>query len=200
MVSTSDDREPDDALVEDQLSELLSPVGEKIVREIEQKRLGGWTERACITYARDELGVPEPLARRYLAIIHKSWETRTKTYDEICRQRDLVRARMWAVYEMAFSDGDAKHALKALEAIAKLDGVNHVGSIDGEISSGHITNHARDNVMTLIHKMRTLAHAHAGQLTPGNTVEVSSGNGHSNGKNGKHHAVIDVDDEDEEDN
>jgi len=187
----------------------------RFMRLLEEKMLEGRQRDVLLTWAM-ELGVPEQTFAEAYRGIKLSWTTKGDTYADICERRDEARARYMLIYRKAMKQSNLATALKAVEKMVELDGLEQPIQINHTLggAQGSITNLAREQVASLVEKMRMLAAKQAGvidrQLTESlDTLQdkvraINDGhvNGKPNGSNGhdpRNAAVIDVGDKDDED-
>ncbi len=164
--------------------------------------LQGRTQKQCQKWAIG-LGLPaekpDDLFFQMWTQIKNSWQSNTLTFADFCDKRDTARARFNDIYNRALACGDGEHqwtpnyqaALRALEGIIKLDGLEAPGQVEITVAAaGQITNSTRDNVMRMIERMKQLAASREAEdpKIGAAIARLEAANGHGNG-----HAVIDVD-------
>ncbi len=196
----------------------LTDAARKAMVILEDMMLEGKSRVEVRKYAIEHLGLNVPKFNALRGLILQSWERTVLGPEHIAFQRNEIRAKMWYIYKLALEDhktaleaqneaaagGFLKLALNTLDHIAELDGLNAPNQLNISVGTAAITNAHRDNVMTLMAKMKNIAEQKfiTSGLQPVQLVkEVRLGeadhpgsNGHgsngSNGSNGKR--VIDI--------
>lgn len=163
----------DDSSVDANDDEKIEPTREsaiqRFMRLLSEMMLEGRTREHLLSWAMS-LGVPEPTFADAYKAVKLSWKTAGATYADLCDQRDINRARLLLIYRKAMKQSNLMAALKAVEKMIDLDGleqpiqINHTLGTVG--TQGSITNLAREQVATLVEKMRVLAAKRAGAADP----------------------------------
>jgi hypothetical protein len=134
-----------------------SPI-EKFMKLLERMMLEGRTEARLRRWAIDEAGIPDEAFSNMYCAIRASWRRNT-SFESFCEQRDLTRARYLNIYVRASRKDNYPMAIRALDSIVKLDGLEQPAQLQIAIATPGtgITNSARDQVSQLVEKMRMLA-------------------------------------------
>lgn len=156
---------------------------EKFVMLLERRMIQGFREKATRLWAAS-FGIEGDTYDRIRAEILRTWKLETKSKEVVDCLRDELRVRYLHVYNLAIGDGQFGAAVRALDSIAKLDGlVQDTTLIDVNVGvSGQITNRSRERVMDLMRKAKELSAASKIIDVPSNG-NGSGSNGH--GANGK---------------
>lgn len=140
--------------------EALSPTGERFAMLLEKRMLEGHSDAANRSWATTSMGVPYERFIRIKALIVRSWSIEASTWEGLCEQRDSARAKYLEIYRLAIERENLPMALRALDSIVKLDGLERepVSPTTVNVSLGTgITNNARETVARLIAKAKDLA-------------------------------------------
>lgn len=108
-------------------------------------------------WAEEELGIDAPTFKKFEALILHVWTEGRVTLESLNARRDLHRTRLTELYLKTLDKDDFKTALKALDSLARFDGLDQPGQLNITLNKGQITNEARSNVMTLLEKMKAMA-------------------------------------------
>lgn len=162
----------------------LSEAAEKFMLLLERRMIEGHSDVTNQHWATVELGVPLESFERLKALILRSWKLEARTYEAICGERDKVRVGYWEIYRRALEKEKLGEALRALDAIARLDGLDQPSQIAVTIGQGAITNQARETIASLLGRMR--------ELSSGKATRSLKGFREANGHTTNGHSVIEV--------
>lgn len=145
----------------DQVAETLYPdPWEKFTVEMEQRMLDGETEISVRRWAVEELGVPIEHFERLKSLILRTWSLGTRTMAEVIEERYQLRAMYLDIHRQAKGKGKFKEAIKALDSLRELMGLDAPSEINLSVGSGEapgqlsITAQARGEFAQLIETMR----------------------------------------------
>lgn len=149
---------------------------EKFVMLLEERMARGYRDTQNRVWAAT-FGIEHEQYDRIRAEILRTWRLETKTVASSSAMRDELRVRLLMVYNLALDKCHFGAAVRALETIAKLDGLLEDSTvIDVTVTAGQITNRSRERVMDLMKKAKELAAARR------QAIDVPSGGG--SGSNG----------------
>lgn len=163
----------------------LSPTMLVVLKELEQRMLKGYASHVNSEWMENEYKIEKDQFRKFEALVLHIWSESGVRVENFVEQRDKHRARYTDIYVKALESGKLATALRALDAISRMDGFDAPQQVNVNLNGRMITSEARTNVVSLLDKMKELAQKSVTSPAPSN--------GHSNGKNGKH--VIDVDED-----
>lgn len=178
----------------------------RFMRLLEERMLGGESRESLLAWACG-LGVPEPTFAEAYKTVRLSWKTAGTTFADLSDKRDVARARYMLIYRKAMKQSNLMAALKAVEKMVDLDGLEQPIQVNHTLggAQGSITNLAREQVASLVDKMRMLAAKQAGVIDRQLNAaldevdrKITGTNGHSktNGHDPRNADVIDVGDDD----
>jgi hypothetical protein len=168
-----------DAATEERIDELLDeqlfPV-ENFLSELEQKLLSGESATKLRIWAKRSYGVDNAAYKRWINVIRSSWVLEGTTTFVAQQRRDELRMMYREIYrESLLGGGDDEPrnlgiALKALDSMAKLDGLT-APDVAIQINNAHpatageLTNRTRARTQELLMLMRERAERHAAGAT-----------------------------------
>lgn len=180
-----------DPFADDEPPEL--PV-EAFAEELERMMIAGHSHYSIKRWAMTAYNVDQGILSRFQEMIRKSWTLESQTIGQVRVRRDHLRVQYYKVYEESMKYGQFLSAVKALDSVAKLDGltapdVNLTQVNIGEGSyQGQITNGVRERIQKLVETMHQRAEQRANQNArierTGQVIDVLPGQ-KKNGTNGK---------------
>lgn len=145
---------------------------ERFVEELERMMIAGHSQMSLLRWAMTSYSVDSTMLSRFQDMVRRSWAIESQTAGQIKARRDNLRLKYLEVYEAAMGAEKFIPAVKALDSIAKLDGlmdpdinltqVNIGQSIQGT-HPGQITNGVRERIQQLSETMRLRAEQRATQ-------------------------------------
>jgi hypothetical protein len=142
---------------------------EQFVEELERMMIAGHSQTSLRSWAMRAYSVDLSMLTRFQDMIRKSWTLESQTIGQIRARRDHLRVQYYKVYEQSMNYGQFLSAVKALDSIAKLDGlsapdVNLTQVNIGEGTyQGQITNGVRERIQKLVETMHLRAEQRANQ-------------------------------------
>lgn len=143
---------------------------ERFVEELEQMMIAGHSINSIRRWAMTSYSVDDSMLTRFRDMIERSWALERQTVGQIKRRRDHLRLKYLQVFEAAMNAEKFMPAVKALDSIAKLDGltdpdvnltqINVASQIQGTYP-GQITNGVRERIQKLMETMRLRAEQRA---------------------------------------
>lgn len=177
MSDPFDDEPLDDPFADEPGGEL--PV-ERFVDELEQMMIAGHSPNSIRRWAMTSYSVNDTDLSRFRDLITRSWTLESQTVGQIRARRDHLRLKYLAVHDAAMAAEKFMPAVKALDSIAKLDGladpdvnltqINLGGAVQGS-HPGQITNGVRERIQKLVETMRTRAEQRA--IGNGRIISIS---------------------------
>lgn len=159
----------------DDEDEILIDDVERFLRDLEHKMTSGQSLTRRRWWAKKEYKINDNALQRYEAIIRGTWRVETTSFAALTERRDHYRQLYMEIYrrEMDIGPngeylGDSKTALKAVDAMTKLDGLT-APDVTVSISAGavgsstveQLTNRTRQRTQELLQVMRERATKHA---------------------------------------
>lgn len=171
-------------------SPVLSETAEKFALLLEKRMVSGHSDTDNRQWAIVEMGVPVESFERIRALILRTWKLEKSTLEAVDAERDRVRAGYWEIYRRAMEKEKLGDALRALDAVARLEGLDQPTRVEIGLNQGGITNAARETISSLIARMQELKSGKAVRSLKAIQEENHRAmNGHANGH---HRTIIDV--------
>jgi hypothetical protein len=143
---------------------------ERFVEELEQMMIAGHSINSIRRWAMTSYSVDDSMLSHFQDMIRRSWALEQQTVGQIRRRRDHLRVKYLQVFDAAMKLDKFMPAVKALDSIAKLDGlaepdvnltqINVGGQVQGA-HSGQITNGVRERIKQLADTMKLRAEQRA---------------------------------------
>ena len=136
---------------------------DKFAEELERMMIAGHSIVSIRRWAKASYRVEEDVLTRIQDMIRRSWALESQTLHQTKARRDALRLKYLEVFERAMYQDKFIPAVKALDSIAKLDGlmspdVNltqiNVGEVAQAPGQTQITNGVRDRIAQLSETMR----------------------------------------------
>lgn len=153
---------------------------ERFVEELEQMMIAGHSPNSIRRWAMTGYSVNDADLQRFKDMIQRSWTLESQTIGQVRRRRDHLRLKYLQVFDAAMAKEKFMPAVKALDSIAKLDGladpdinltqINLGGAVQGS-HPGQITNGVRDRISKLVETMKSRAEQRAN--TNGRIIQIS---------------------------
>lgn len=145
---------------------------EQFVEELERMMIAGHSIVSIRRWAMLGYRVDSEQLTRFQEMVKRSWALESQTMGQIRARRDALRVRYYDVYERAMKQEKFIPAIKALDSIAKLDGLTAPDVTLNQINVGgsgdasgqkpvSITNGVRDRIQQLAETMRLRAEQRA---------------------------------------
>lgn len=134
---------------------------EEFLVELERKIIVGATWRARRLWAKTEYNVDEETVNKVEALIRHGHRIQMIDHSSVFSKREDLRQKYLLIFHDTMEAGDYKNANKALDSLAKLDGLigpdvhNNLNiTVPG---STDVTSQTRDRIQQLFNRMRELA-------------------------------------------
>lgn len=154
----------------------ISPAQLALMLQIEEMILDGRSSESVRNWAVVDMSCPEPLFNKLRGLISESWRRDGRTVRTLCEIQDETRARYKRVFARAMDKGRLETALRALDSMARLDGLDQPIEINHTVSQ--ITNTSRQKLAELIDKARGIAASRTLKIldggSPGQVIEAES--------------------------
>lgn len=142
---------------------------EQFVEELERMMIAGHSILAIRRWAMLGYRVDEQMLSRFQDMIRRSWAIESQTMGQIRARRDALRVAYFEVFQRAMDQNKFLPAIKALDSIAKMDGLMSPDVNLTQINVGgpqtdkpvSITNGVRDRIHKLGETMRLRAEQRA---------------------------------------
>src|SRR5579885_539875 len=100
----------------------LTPTVREFVLELEQKMLKGSSSQVCASWAKEHYGLNEEEFKKMEALVLHIWSEGGVRVENFIEKRDKHRARYTDLYVKALESGKLGVALRALDAMSRMDG------------------------------------------------------------------------------
>lgn len=172
----------DESALDDPFSDEPSPQAElpveRFVEQLEQMMIAGHSQMSLRRWAMTSFSVDDAMLTRFQDMVRRSWTLESQTVGQIRVRRDNLRLKYLEVYEAAMHAEKFLPAVKALDSIAKLDGLTEPDVNLNQINfngvqgshPGQITNGVRARIQELSETMRLRAEQRA--LKNGQIIEL----------------------------
>ena len=133
---------------------------DRLLDQIETRLLAGRGASRVITWLLG-IGIPREVCEHLICEVRRSWQLQHDSYEQYQERRNLARARLNKIYELAMSKGDLKNATAAVKHLVDLDGLEapKTLNINANVATQQITNASRETVAQLMERMRRLSEA-----------------------------------------
>lgn len=170
------DEDPFAAIEDEPAPEL--PV-EQFVEELERLMLAGHSFSSIRHWAMREYSVDKDMLNQLMQMVRQTWALESQTVAQTKIRRDHLRVRYFEVFEAAMASGDFLPAVKALDSVAKLDGLTspdvnltQVNVNSGGAYTGQITSGVRERIAQLADTMRLRAEQRS--LKAATVIDIAS--------------------------
>lgn len=149
-------------MADDPRSELARDPMQKFVAELERQMKRGVSRASRLVWATQEIGVDLQTYERLEALIIRTWRQAGRTLESLEEERAEKEQMYLEVFHDALEAGKHAEAIKALDSIREMKGIDvpeqiqvglYVGQTGSGLNSG-ITNDSRTVVASLIAEMR----------------------------------------------
>ena len=136
---------------------------ERFAEELERMMIAGHSQLSLKRWALSTYGADENILYRFQEIIRRSWQTESGCLAQVKQRKDFLRLKYLEIYEQAMRCENYLPAVKALDSIAKMDGLmdGDVNLTQVNINGEQITNGVRDRIQQLAETMRLRAEKRA---------------------------------------
>ena len=165
---------------------------EQFVEDLESMMIAGHSNASIRRWAMQYHHVDAKTLVTFIDLVKKSWAIECQTIAQTKIRRDHLRVRYLETYDAAMADGEYLPAVKALDSIAKLDGLTspdvnltQVMNVGSGSYPGQITSGVRERIQSLAETMRLRAEQRA--ISSGKVIDITVAEAppKKNGTNGK---------------
>jgi len=136
---------------------------ERFAEELERMMIAGHSQLSLKRWALSTYGVNETVLSRFQDMVRRSWAIESQSLAQVKQRKDFLRLKYLEIYEKAMIAENFYPAVKALDSIAKMDGLmdGDVNLTQVNINGEQITNGVRDRIQQLAETMRLRAEKRA---------------------------------------